>query len=115
MIFKQLNVNIMSDGANIIPCLSTCAQSVSLCFIQNIDTLIDCELYDFTNSITEQLTIQLDKEDIIISVTVLNQLLDMFPNAKSFNLSCRDNSKIEGAWPSTHYTNLRSFNEWGRI
>ncbi len=34
----------------------------------------------------------------------------MFPNAKRFNLYCRNNSKIEGAWPSSHYTNLSSFN-----
>ena len=44
-------------------------------------------------------------------MTVLKQLLDIFPYVKRLNLYCNDDSKIEGAWPSTHYTNLRSFNE----
>ena len=115
MTFKQLNVIYTSDVANIIPCLSTCAQSISLIFDENIDTLIDCELHDFTKSITQQLTIQL-YEEVIISVTVLKQLLDIFPYVKKLNIFCHDDSKIEGAWPSTHYTNLRSFNEiWGRV
>ncbi len=49
-----------------------------------------------------------------IVVTVLKQLLDIFPKVKRLNLYCDYDSKIEGAWPSTHYTNLRSFiNEWG--
>ncbi len=49
-------------------------------------------------------------------MTVLNQLLDIFPNVKRLNLDNDYKSKIEGAWPSTHYTNLRSFNdEWGGV
>ncbi len=49
-------------------------------------------------------------------MTVLKQLLDIFPNVKCLNLYCLDDSKIEGAWPSTDFTNLRSFNDlWGRV
>ncbi len=44
-------------------------------------------------------------------MTVLNQLLDIFPNVKRLILYCGYDSKIEGAWPSTHYTNLRSFKD----
>ncbi len=60
MIFKQLNVNYTSDEANIIPRLSTCAQSISLYFIKDVVNFIDSELYNFTKSITEQLSIDLD-------------------------------------------------------
>ena len=45
----------------------------------------------------------------MISVTVLKQLLGIFPYVKKFNLDCDRYSKIEGSWPSTHYTDLRSF------
>ncbi len=49
-------------------------------------------------------------------MTVLKQLLHIYPNFKSLHLNCNFYSKIEGAWPSTHYTNLRSFNdECGRV
>ncbi len=41
-------------------------------------------------------------------MTVLKQLLHIFPNVKTLNLECNKNSKIEGAWPSSHYINLRS-------
>ena len=44
-------------------------------------------------------------------MTVLNQLLDIFPNVKRLILYCDFDSKIEGAWPSSHYTNLRSFKD----
>ena len=115
MIFKQLDVNYTSDVASIIPCLSTSAQSISLRFNENIDTLIDSELYDSTKSITDQLTIRLGYR-VIISVTVLKQLLHIYPNVKRVILLCSVDSKIEGAWPSTHYTNLRSFNDkWGKV
>ncbi len=46
---------------------------------------------------------------------VLNQLLEIFPKVKRFNLSLLGYSKIKGAWPSTHYTNLRSFNYYSVI
>ncbi len=44
-------------------------------------------------------------------MTELKQLLEIFPNVKKLNLN---SSKIEGAWPSSHYTNLRSFNDTER-
>ncbi len=48
-------------------------------------------------------------------MTVLKQLLDIFPYVKRLNLKDDGNSKIEGAWPSTHYKNLRSFNSYSVI
>ena len=37
--------------------------------------------------------------------------MDIFPYVKTLNIYCDDDSKIEGAWPSSHYINLRSFND----
>ncbi len=85
MIFKQLNVNYVPDIANIIPSLSSCAQSISLFFEFSANNLIDFEPHDFTKSITEQLTIKLEVNRTI-SVMVLKQLLEIFPNVKKFEL-----------------------------
>ncbi len=111
MIFKQLEVNYTSGEVKIIPCLlSTCAQSIILRFHTNVFMLniIESDINDFTKSITEELTIKFNQE--IIRITVLKQLLDIFPNVKRLNLYGLT-SEIEGSWPSTHYTNLCSFND----